>query len=158
MPELTQQLVAEAERAANDFDRVAVALKALLDNDFRARAEDAVVEIVRDYPVTGAAVNILLPFQQVTVARWPATLDPITPRHATFCQFVLPGEPFVVRNSHELGVVMEADVAAYMGQPIRRENAVVGAVCVWANEPRDWSEEALTRLGEIAAVLGHPAT
>lgn len=84
-----------------------------------------------------------------------------TPLSHSFCKFVVEGgQPFVVedarkdeRVSSHPGVE-EYGVLSYLGMPLTtRDGMVLGSLCVFETQPRQWSAEDQTRLSDLAAAV-----
>jgi serine phosphatase RsbU (regulator of sigma subunit) len=81
-----------------------------------------------------------------------------TPLSHSFCQHVVTsGRPLVVTDSHSDPVVTgnlaidELDVRAYAGVPLTTPSgAVIGSFCVIDHEPRQWRDDELEILHELA--------
>lgn len=85
----------------------------------------------------------------------PTTL----PVLSTYCKFTASGEPFRVDDSkrHPLVCTMETTitfgVGSYLGVPVTFAGYVLGALCVWNNEPRKWTAKEQAFLTSLAAEL-----
>jgi diguanylate cyclase (GGDEF)-like protein/PAS domain S-box-containing protein len=83
-----------------------------------------------------------------------------TPLTHTFCQYVVrSGEPLVVTDArtHPLvagnAAIADLDVIAYAGVPLSAGEHRLGSFCVIAPEPRDWTDEDIQTLTELAALV-----
>ncbi|PVY96362.1 GAF domain-containing protein [Actinomycetospora cinnamomea] len=83
------------------------------------------------------------------------------PLEESFCQFsVVTGERLVIDDARRDPLVQRMDpvtrdgVAAYAGYPLRTPDGhVLGSLCVIDHQPRDWSQEQLALLKELADVV-----
>lgn len=81
-----------------------------------------------------------------------------TPLTHSFCQHVKrTGKPLIVSDSRRHPLVQDnlaikdLDVVAYLGVPIEKPGGdVIGAICVIDGEEREWSDEDLLTLGDLA--------
>lgn len=81
------------------------------------------------------------------------------PVEHSFCKYVVrDAEPLIIPNTHEHPVVSESfgvkelGVGAYAGVPlITSDNHALGVICVFDGVPRDWSEEDVATLRDLAA-------
>ncbi|MCB0063397.1 MAG: PAS domain S-box protein [Caldilineaceae bacterium] len=84
-----------------------------------------------------------------------------TPLSHSFCQHVVTGDaPLCINNAHEDPLVADnraitdLDVVAYLGVPLHTpEDEVIGSLCVIDAKPRQWSNEELTTLTDLAAIV-----
>jgi len=123
---------------------------------------DLVAKIVReDLDVPVALVSLVSAEEQVFPGAAglaePWASERSTPLSHSFCQHVVTsGAPFVVENANDDPLVadnlavLELGVIAYAGVPLRRGDAVVGALCAIDHRPRRWTGEDLTRLAAHA--------
>ncbi len=89
---------------------------------------------------------------------WPGARE--TPLTHSFCQHVVGrGAPVVVEDARNVAVLRESaaatdlNVVAYAGLPLTTPDGhVVGALCAIADGPRQWSQEDLDALADLAAV------
>lgn len=78
----------------------------------------------------------------------------------SFCQYAVASrERFVVDDARSHPVVegnpaiQEQGVVAYAGQPLETSSGhVIGSLCVIEPNPREWTEDELSTLGELAAI------
>ena len=85
-----------------------------------------------------------------------------TPLSHSFCQYVVATRgPLIVNDAtldplvQENAAVSDLGVRAYLGVPFRETNGeVLGAFCAIDTDPRDWSDQDLETLEDIAATLG----
>jgi len=55
---------------------------------------------------------------------------------------------------HDLPPVLNGDVGAYLGVPLRlTDGTIVGALCVYGPQPRTWTERDVTFTCQVAEVL-----
>lgn len=87
-------------------------------------------------------------------------IDPSTlPVLSSYCKFTATGEPFRVDNAkrHPLVCTMEAtttfNIGSYLGVPVTFAGYVLGALCVWNTEPRQWTAKDQSWLTSLAAEL-----
>jgi signal transduction histidine kinase/CheY-like chemotaxis protein len=83
-----------------------------------------------------------------------------TPLSHSFCKYVvLSAEPLIVRDSREHPIlknnpVILHDVVAYAGIPlIMSDGLVLGSFCAIDSQPRDWTEQQIDDLRELAATV-----
>lgn len=82
-----------------------------------------------------------------------------TPLSHSFCQHVVAdSEPLVVPDAREDPrlrdnlAIEDLDVLAYAGWPLRDHNGrVIGSLCAIDSEPRDWTEQEVRMLEDLAA-------
>jgi GAF domain-containing protein len=76
-------------------------------------------------------------------------------RQDSYCRLTLAGRPVVIKDS--LTNLMLADnphvevVRTYLGIPLVVRDEVVGALCVYDSEPREWTDEDERELAAMAA-------
>ncbi len=83
-----------------------------------------------------------------------------TPLSHSFCQYVVASaKPFIVRDAYSHPMVCdnlalkELGVIAYLGVPLRTpDGEVIGSLCAIDNRPRNWLEEDLASLEDLAAI------
>jgi GAF domain-containing protein len=80
-----------------------------------------------------------------------------TPLSSSFCQYVVAQrEPLVVADAtvdpllRGNGAVEDLGVVGYAGVPLRHAGHVVGALCAITRAPRDWTDEDLSGLADLA--------
>lgn len=86
-----------------------------------------------------------------------------TPLSHSFCQHVVTsGEPLVVQDArhdsrvHLNKAIDDLEVIAYLGVPIRtRRDNLLGSFCVIDNKPRDWSDDAVEEMEQLADLVGN---
>ncbi len=111
-----------------------------------------------------ALVSLVLDDRQVFAShlglpsRWAALGQ--TPLSHSFCRHVVDGDrPFVVTDARENPLVRgnpaidEIGVVAYAGMPIRVDGQLLGSFCAIDNSPREWSEQDLAVLEDLAAAV-----
>lgn len=84
-----------------------------------------------------------------------------TPLSHSFCQHVVSSDSVLLVNNapdNELvrdnGAVRDLNVMAYLGAPVHDPNLVpIGALCVIDTEPRQWSDDQVSRLRQLAACV-----
>jgi len=84
-----------------------------------------------------------------------------TPLSHSFCKHVVASDSILlVTNApdHDLvrdnGAVRDLNVIAYLGAPVHDPNLVpIGALCVIDTQPRQWSDEQVSRLGKLASCV-----
>ncbi len=84
-----------------------------------------------------------------------------TPLSHSFCQYAVASEePLVVADAREDPLladnlaIRDLDVIAYAGMPlILEDGAAVGALCAIDSKPRDWTEEELESLHDLAGAV-----
>ena len=84
-----------------------------------------------------------------------------TPLSHSFCQYAVASEePLVVADAREDPLladnlaIRDLDVIAYAGMPlILEDGAAVGALCAIDSKPRDWTEEELESLQDLAGAV-----
>jgi len=88
----------------------------------------------------------------------PWASDRETPLSHSFCQHVVAqGEPLIVTDArtdarlHDNLAIRDLDVVAYAGWPVLApDGSVLGSFCVIDSQPREWTEEELANLADIA--------
>lgn len=85
--------------------------------------------------------------------------DRVVPLSHSFCQHVVNRDaPLVVADSRaepllEGNASADAGVIAYAGMPlVDLDGATVGSLCVFDDDTREWTDDELTTLSELAAV------
>ncbi|CAN5333898.1 hypothetical protein BH09ACT11_BH09ACT11_05530 [soil metagenome] len=81
-----------------------------------------------------------------------------TPLEFSLCRFVVAGDrPLVFNDTREVPLVKqskavtEMGLIAYAGIPLRDVNGqTIGALCAASTEPREWSEQDLANLSDLA--------
>lgn len=84
-----------------------------------------------------------------------------TPLSHSFCKFVVTsGKAFIVNDAHTLPeltdnrAIDELGVIAYLGVPIHApDGRVIGSLCALGSEPRQWSDEDLATMHDLAAFI-----
>lgn len=73
---------------------------------------------------------------------------------------VLSGDVLVAADAalhpwlHDLPPVQAGAVRSYLGVPLRlRDGTAVGALCTYGPEPRDWGQEQITLVGDVADLV-----
>jgi len=138
----------------------------LLDTPPEERFDRVTRELAAELDAPGALVSLVDADRQFFKSRIDAQSDPDgknangreTPLAYSFCKHVVGGgEPLVVEDA-ELNAVVRgnpaielAGVRAYLGVPLRtRSGQVLGSLCVFDREPREWSDEDLQRAEQAA--------
>jgi GAF domain-containing protein len=118
---------------------------------------DALVEATATLlKVPCCAVTILDDEDQMMVAAHGVAPTPV-PEEDSYCRFaVTAGHVFRVTDADDHPLVCESparlppfNVESYLGVPVSLGGWVLGTLCVWDHEPREWTraeEETLTRL------------
>lgn len=83
-----------------------------------------------------------------------------TPISHSFCKYVVSSQkPFVVTDARidpllqDNGAVSDLSVISYLGVPVRdREGRVLGSLCAIGSAPRDWSDEDVGIMTDLAAI------
>ncbi|WP_309385757.1 GAF domain-containing sensor histidine kinase [Cerasicoccus frondis] len=91
------------------------------------------------------------------------TKEARTPLSHSFCQYVVgEGRPLIVNDAREdprlcdNGAVADLGVIAYLGVPIRTSRFnVLGSFCVIDTKPRNWSQEDIQEIADLAHIVGH---
>lgn len=121
----------------------------------------ALVDLAAAVSSSAAAQLALLTDQHVVVAvggRLPAEVGDSGPLESSLCTVtVLSGDVLVAADtrSHpwlrDLPPVVSGDVRAYLGVPLAaRDGSLVGALCVYDPEPREWSSRDVTLVCQVA--------
>ena len=138
----------------------------LLDTPPEERFDRVTRELAAALEVPGALVSLVDADRQFLKSRFDAQFDPDgknadrreSPLAYSFCKHVVGGgEPLVVEDA-ELNAVVRgnpaiesAGVRAYLGVPLRTQSGqVLGSLCVFDREPREWSDEDLQRAQQAA--------
>lgn len=134
----------------------------LLDVEFEA-AFDRITLLTRrvlDAPI--ATVSLVDEHFQHCLSRvgLPAADGPRTPILNSYCQFaVATGERLVISDARTTlllqnsPAITENDVISYAGEPLEMSTGqVLGTLCVMGPAPREWSEEDLAMLRDLAAL------
>lgn len=92
----------------------------------------------------------------------PAPFDETqqTPLSHSFCKYVVSSQkPFIVNDARvdpllqDNGAVSDLSVISYLGVPVRdREGRVLGSLCAIGSSPRDWSDEDVGIMTDLAAI------
>lgn len=91
----------------------------------------------------------------------PASEARQTPLSHSFCKYVVDsGAPFIVTDSTKIeelaghGAVTDLGVVSYLGVPVHSpDGQVIGSLCALNSQAREWSEEDLTVMRDLAAVI-----
>jgi PAS domain S-box-containing protein len=82
------------------------------------------------------------------------------PLSHSLCQRLLvTGQPLVIGDAHQDPLahgnkaVSEFGVAAYLGIPLRLAGQVLGSLCVADRRPRDWTEDDVAALADVAGLV-----
>jgi len=133
-----------------------------------AQAEDpvlgALVELAASVTGAPSAQLALLTDQHVVVAvggRLPWRVSDTAPLEGSLCAVtVLSGDVLVAADtrSHpwlcDLAPVVSGHVGAYLGAPLAGpDGSLVGALCAYDAEPREWSGRDVTLLCQVADVV-----
>lgn len=134
-----------------------------------ARAEgdpvlDALVELAASVAGAPCAQLALVTDRQVVVAvggRLPSRVGDTAALEGSLCAVtVLSGDVLVAADTRrhpwlcDLAPVVSGDVGAYLGAPLAdRDGRLVGAVCAYDTEPREWSSRDVTLLCQVADVV-----
>ena len=140
-------------------------VQSLADSGLTAVADpqmQALAERVRRWvgaPV--ALVSLVQPDRQVFPGMvglpepWASTRS--TPLTHSFCQYVvMSAEPLIVTDAREHPLlrdnraVHDLGVVAYAGMPLIAEGSVLGSLCAIDTRPREWSDDELTALRDLA--------
>ena len=138
----------------------------LLDTPPEERFDRVTRELAGALHAPGALVSLVDADRQFFKSRIDAKFDPDgknaddreTPLAYSFCKHVVGGgEPLVVEDAQLNAVVRgnpaieSAGVRAYLGVPLRTQSGqVLGSLCVFDREPREWSDEDLQRAQQAA--------
>jgi len=141
-------LIAEDDSTGDGFDRLTRLATAMFNTPV---ALVSLVEFDRDRQFFASEQGLAEP--------WASKRE--TPLSHSFCQHVkTTGAPLVVRDAREDSLVRDnlaipdLGVIAYLGVPIYgTEEKPVGALCVIDGKPRDWSEDDVTRLADLAGAV-----
>lgn len=84
-----------------------------------------------------------------------------SPLSLSFCQYVVgANEPLAITDARLVPLLRESDAVtrfgaiAYAGMPLRTQDGhVLGSFCVIDHEPRDWTEEELSILRDLATAV-----
>lgn len=84
-----------------------------------------------------------------------------TPLSHSFCQYVVSSKkPFIVVDARKMplladnGAVRDLGVISYLGAPVRApDGEVIGSLCAINTEPREWSDEDLADLLDLASIV-----
>jgi PAS domain S-box-containing protein len=83
-----------------------------------------------------------------------------TPLSHSLCQHLLvTGQPLVIgdargdRLARRNQAVLELGVVAYLGIPLIRWGQVLGSLCVADRQPRDWTDEDVAALADVAGLV-----
>lgn len=128
--------------------------------DFKAQARTVVTMAASMLKVPYALVNIITDTEQITVASTGDENATTVRCEDGYCQNVVAiGRAFAVDNAREHALVMDTafaqngTVTAYLGVPIRREDQIIGVLCVYDTEPRHWGVADVTMLAQLTAVM-----
>lgn len=108
-----------------------------------------------------AFVNVLDARRQYHVSSHGSDAPRDEPVEASYCQHVVAQDDVVViMDSLTDDLVRDnpstGDVRAYLGVPIRRDGHCLGSFCVVDVEPRQWTDEDLAVLQELAQQVTSP--
>ncbi|MBV7394221.1 GAF domain-containing protein [Mameliella sediminis] len=100
-------------------------------------------------------------FSAQTGITGPAAEERGTPISHSFCQYVVSSEkPLIVPDAEQdpvlcsNGAVQDLKVRAYLGVPIRSPDGhVLGSFCVIDERPREWTDDDLAQLSDIAEMI-----
>ncbi len=111
-----------------------------------------------------AQINVITRNEQVTIASTDVAVDApnsVRPRDGSWCQHVVgTGDILAIDDGTGHAMVRDTEsaktgeVAAYLGHPIRVAGEVVGALCVFDDQAREWTTEDVRRLALLAEAAG----
>lgn len=138
------------DRAMTDEARLIVVdfLTAIVNrDDVKARLEAIALEAKGRLRADHALVGLLHAETEQWVAGWApgGILADSIPQRDSYCRLTLAGRPVVIDDS--LANLMVKDswltehIRAYLGVPLVVREKVVGTLCAWDDEPRDWTED-----------------
>ena len=124
----------------------------------------ALVDLAAAVSGSGSAPLALLTDEHVVVSgggRVPPPVGDTAPLESSLCTVtVLSGDVLVAADtrSHpwlcDLPPVLSGDVGAYLGVPLEDgDGSLVGALCVYDTEPREWSGRDVTLVCQVADVV-----
>jgi GAF domain-containing protein len=105
--------------------------------------------------VEHAEVNLLNGSGDIFIAGDSLSPQVGVSRKNSYCRLNLSGRPVVIKDS--LANLMLVDnpyrerVRSYLGAPVIVQDEVVGVVCVYGDEPREWTAEEEQELVQMAA-------
>ncbi len=115
-----------------------------------------------------AQINVITKTDQVTIASTDVAVDApnsVRPREGSWCQHVVgTGDVLAIEDGSRHAMVRDTEeaqtgeIASYLGHPIRMRGEVVGALCVFDDQAREWTTEDVRRLGQLAEAAGQAAT
>ncbi len=126
----------------------------------RREAQRIVLLAIEYLNADHAAINVITQDGQVTISSTDVAVDApgaIRPREQSWCQHVIAiGDVLAVREGRSHALVagtepaISGEVASYLGYPIVVQGEIVGALCVYDDLPREWTELDSRRLGQLA--------
>lgn len=118
-----------------------------------------------------ARINVVTRHRQVTIASTDVAVDApgsTRGREHGWCQHVIgTGDVLAINDASTHALVRDTDAAAkgtvgaYLGVPLLIEGEIVGALCVFDDRPRVWTDSEVTRLvrlGDAAAQAGRASS
>ena len=125
---------------------------------------DALVELAASVAGARSSQLALLTDRHVVVSTGgplPWRVGDTGPLEASLCSVtVLSGDVLVAADTRrhpwlcDLAPVVDGQVGAYLGAPLPgRDGSLVGAVCAYDREPREWSGRDVTLLCQVADVM-----
>lgn len=150
----------------NDPDRLrALRDTGLLDSPREDAFDRVTAMAVEALAVPAAAISLVDERRQFfkSAIGVPTELDEVreTSLDRSICQYaVTSGEPLIVEDArvHPLlkdhPAVTERFLVAYAGIPLKDSDGhAIGTLCVWDNQPRQWTTGHLQTLGDLAQIL-----
>jgi GAF domain-containing protein len=125
---------------------------------------DGLVELAASVAGAASAQLALLTDEHVVVSvggRLPSQVGDTVPLEASLCSVtVLAGDVLVAADTRrhpwlrDLPPVVSGQVRAYLGVPLPAgDGSLVGAVCAYDSEPREWTGREVTLLCQVADVV-----
>jgi GAF domain-containing protein len=111
-----------------------------------------------------AQINVITKNDQVTVASTDVAVDApntVQPREGSWCQHVVgTGDVLAIEDGSRHAMVKHTEAAvtgqvvSYLGHPIRVGGEVIGALCVFDDQERAWTDDDVRMLAQLAEAAG----
>ncbi len=128
--------------------------------DFRRQAQGICNLAASILNVPNAMINVVTADKQETVATYGQFSLGTSSVEDSYCKNVIgTGREFAVSDAHDHALVCdtswarEGSLISYLGVPIVKNDWIVGVLCVFDDEPRDWGVADVGILTQLSAVL-----
>lgn len=137
------------------MNRISAAAARVYDTSTSFEVHRIVAEAKEDLNAEYAAFTVLASEQSISIT--DASEPLVNDVSRTFCRYVSATEPFRVTDSKANPLVCDLGealgIGSYLGVPVTFAGYILGALCVWGRQPREWTPDDTAVLTALAAQL-----